>query len=61
MSISAYSLKRLRLDRELRNRSRILAFGLDALRHAQIVALLVLLADLTRWPFFDPGEAGRRA
>jgi hypothetical protein len=60
VTVSDYSIKRLRLDRELRNQSRILAFGLDAFRHAQIMALLVLLADLTPWPLFDAGETGRR-
>ncbi len=61
MTISQYSVKRLRLDRELRQRSRILAFGHDAFRHAQIMALIVLLLDLTPWAFFEPGESSRRA
>lgn len=61
MTIAQYSIKRLRLDRELRDRSRILAFGLDAFRHAQIMALLILLVDLTPWAFIEPGETAQRA
>jgi formate-dependent nitrite reductase membrane component NrfD len=61
VKISQYSIKRVRLDRELRDRSRILAFGLDAFRHAQIMALLILLLDLTPWAFYEPGESAQRA
>ena len=49
MTLSEYALRSLHLDRQLRASSRITAYGVQALRMAEIMALLTLLSDLTPW------------
>ena len=49
MTLSEYAIQSLRLDRQLRASSRITAYAVDALRIAEIMALVTLLFDLTPW------------
>lgn len=60
MKLTDYAIKSLRLDRELRSSSRIVAYALDAFRHASIMALLLLCLDLTPFALYPTEEPRRR-
>lgn len=53
MTLSEYAIQSLRLDRQLRASSRITAYAVDALRIAEIMALVTLVFDLTPWGDLD--------
>jgi len=53
MTLSEYAIQSLRLDRRLRESSRITAYAVDVLRIAEIMALVTLLFDLTPWGAFE--------
>ena len=53
MTLTEYAIQSLRLDRQLRASSRITAFAVDALRTAEVMALVTLLFDLTPWGTVD--------
>ncbi len=61
MTIKDLALKRWQGDREFRRNQRGLAFLRDFFNHAQIMALLVLLSDLTPWPLGVDRTPGQRA
>ena len=60
MKLTEYATKSLRLDQELRSTSRVIAYALDAWRHAGIMALLLLVMDLTAWSPFAANEPRTR-
>ncbi len=60
MKLTDYAIKSLRLNRELRTTSRIVAYALDAFRHAGILAFLLLCLDLTPWALFPAPDVRAR-
>jgi hypothetical protein len=61
MLVKDLAAQRWQRDREFRRDRRFLAFLMDFWRHAQIMALLVLLSDLTPWPLGADRTPGQRA
>ena len=49
MTLTEYSIQSLRLDRRLRESSKISAYAVEAFRIATVMALVVLVSDLTPW------------
>jgi len=47
MTLTEYAIQSLRLDRRLRESSRISAYAVEAFRSATVMALVVLVSDLT--------------
>jgi hypothetical protein len=59
MTLTEYSIQSLRLDRRLRESSRISAYAVEALGIAKVMALVLLVSDLTPWSVANESPEGR--